>query len=169
MNLLITSKKKIEELNDRFFYIMEDFIPNDVNYLKDPKNVKYKSIMERIYDTVSNINSDGHILQNNMQKGIMDNDNKIIKMNKEIAILKNENAEINTNTSKLQNQANTAEGLFNSETDWYKKQLLIIILLIIGIIFSIKYIIQLDLSRIQIIISIIIAYIFNWIYTAIIG
>ena len=161
MNLLTTSKKKIEELNDRFFYIMEDFIPNYVSYLKDPKNNKYKSNMDRIYNTVSNINSDAHILQNNMQKGISDNDDKIVKMNKEIAVLKQQNKEININTGKLQSQAITAEGLFDSEFDWYKKQLLIILLLIIGIIFSIKYIMQLNLSRLQIIVSIIIAYIFK--------
>ena len=125
--------------------------------------------MDRIYNTVSSINSDAHILQNKIQIGISNNDDKIVKMNKEIAVLKQQNKEININTGKLQSQAITAEGLFDSELDWYKKQLLIILLLIIGIVFSIKYIIQLDLSRLQIIVSIILAYIFKWIYSVIIG
>ena len=70
MDLLTNSKEKIEELNNRFFYIMENFIPKYINYLRDPKDDNNKSEITRINDVITNINSDAHVLQNQLQVAI---------------------------------------------------------------------------------------------------
>ena len=164
MNLLTTSKQKIEELNNRFFYIMENFIPKYINYLREPKNNKNKLEVTRIYDVITNINSDAHVLQNQIQVGIDDNDRKIIKMNKDIALLKDENKEMKSRINNLHNQSVTSEGLYDTELDWYKKQMLIILLLLIGIIFSIRLLIGLHVSWLQIAVPVCLFIILKWIY-----
>ena len=38
MDVLKTTKKNIEELNQRFFFILENFVPNYIKYLQQPTN-----------------------------------------------------------------------------------------------------------------------------------
>ena len=150
MDLLTTSTKKIEELNDRFFYIMENFIPKYINYLRDPKNNNHKSEINRIDGVITNINSDAHVLQNQLQVAIDDNDTKMVQMNTDIASLKQENQAMKSKVKELSSQTVTSEGLFYTELDWYKKQLLVILLLVIGIIYGIRLLTGLHMSRLQI-------------------
>jgi hypothetical protein len=164
MDLLTTSKQKIEELNNRFFYIMEDFIPKYINYLRDPKNNNHKSEINRIDGVIANINSEAHILQNHLQLGINENDKKIIKMNQDISALKDENKDMKSRINNLHNQSVTSVGLYDTELDWYKKQMLIILLLLIGIIFSIRLLTGLHMSWLQVAIPVCLFIIMKMIY-----
>jgi predicted RNase H-like nuclease (RuvC/YqgF family) len=163
MDLLTTSKEKIEELNNRFFYIMENFIPKYINYLRDPNN-KHKSEINRIDGVITNINSDAHVLQNQLQVAIDNNDTKMVQMNNDIASLKQENKDMKSRINNLHNQSVTSEGLYDTELDWYKKQMLIILLLLIGIIFSIRLLIGLHVSWLQIAVPVCLFIILKWIY-----
>tara|TARA_B110000967_G_C18422712_1_gene334656 strand:- start:28 stop:540 length:513 start_codon:yes stop_codon:yes gene_type:complete len=164
MDLLTTSKEKIEELNDRFFYIMENFIPRYINYLRDPKNNNHKSEINRIDSVITNINSDAHVLRNELQVAIDDNDTKMVQMNSDIASLKQENKDMKSRVKELSSQTVTSEGLFDTELDWYQKQLLIILLLFIGIVYGIRLLTGLDMSWLQLAVPISLFIIMKWIY-----
>lgn len=164
MDLLKTSKEKIEELNNRFFYIMENFIPKYINYLRDPKNNNYKSEINRIDSVITNINSDAHVLRNDLQVAIDNNNTKIVKMNANIDSLKQENKNMKSRVKELSSQSITSEGLFDTELDWYKKQLLIILLLFIGIVYGIRLVTGLHMSWLQLATSIFLFIIMKWIY-----
>jgi len=164
MDLLKTSKEKIEELNDRFFYIMENFIPKYINYLRDPKDNKDKSEITRINGVITNINSDAHVLQNQLQVAIDANDSKMVQLNADIASLKQENKDMKSRVNELSSQTITSEGLFDTELDWYKKQILIILLLFIGIVYGIRLLTGLHMSWIQLAVPISLFIIMKWIY-----
>jgi glycosylphosphatidylinositol transamidase (GPIT) subunit GPI8 len=165
MNLLTTSKEKIEELNNRFFYIMENFIPKYINYLRDPKDDNNKSEITRINDVITNINSDAHVLQNQLQVAIDNNDTKMVQLNADIASLKQENKNMKSRVKELSSQTVTSEGLFDTELDWYKKQLLIILLLFVGIVYGIRLLTGLDMSWLQLAVPISLFIIMKWIYS----
>jgi hypothetical protein len=164
MDLLRTSKEKIEELNNRFFYIMENFIPKYINYLRDPKNNNYKSEINRIDSVITDINSDAHVLRNDLQVAIDNNNTKIVKMNANIDSLKQENKNMKSRVKELSSQSITSEGLFDTELDWYKKQVLIILLLFIGIVYGIRLVTGLHMSWLQLATSIFLFIIMKWIY-----
>ena len=165
MNLLTTSKEKIEELNNRFFYIMENFIPKYINYLRDPKDDNNKSEITRINDVITNINSDAHVLQNQLHVAIDNNDTKMVQLNADIASLKQENKNMKSRVKELSSQTVTSEGLFDTELDWYKKQLLIILLLFVGIVYGIRLLTGLDMSWLQLAVPISLFIIMKWIYS----
>ena len=165
MDLLTNSKEKIEELINRFFYIMENFIPNYINYLRDPKNNTHTSKITRINGVITNINSDAHVLQNQLQVAIDDNDTKMVQMNNDIASLKQENKAMKSKVKELSSRTVTSEGLFYTELDWYKKQLLVILLLFVGIVYGIRLLTGLDMSWLQLAVPISLFIIMKWIYS----
>lgn len=146
MDFINTSKQKIEDLNNRFFFVMENFVENYIYYLKEPQNTNYKSEVDRIFDTVTNINNDSLMLKNNIQTKITENNTKILQMNKEVDELKILNEQLKTRAKKLRVQATTSEGMFDSELDWYKKQVLVFIILLVGIIYGLKLLFDLQLT-----------------------
>lgn len=164
MDFINTSKQKIEELNNRFFFVMENFVGNYVQYLKEPQNASYKSEVDRVFDTITNINNDSLILKNRIQTKISDNNTNISQMNKDVDALKITNEQLKARAKKLHVRSITSEGMFDSELDWYKKQLLIIIILLAGIVYSLRLIFNLQLSFKQILVSSIILTLLMMIY-----
>lgn len=169
MDFINTSKQKIQDLNNRFFFVMENFVDNYVYYLKDPQNTNYKSEVERVFNTIANINNDSLILKNSIQTKISENNTKILQMNKDVDALKILNEELKTKAKKLRIQAITSEGMFNSELDWYKKQVLIFIILLVGIIYSLKLVFDLHLTNKQLIVTSIILLLLIRMYTIIVS
>jgi len=152
MDFINTSKEKIEGLNNRFFFVMENFIDKYVNYLKNPQNANYTSDVNHVFDTITNINADSLLLKNSIQKTIDENDEKILKMNQEIDRLKPHNERLRSKVKKLHIQAITSEGMFDSELDWYKKQMLLIIIMLFGIVYGVKLVYELQMTTKQIVI-----------------
>ena len=66
---------------------------------------------------------------------------------------------------ELSSQTVTSEGLFDTELDWYKKQLLIILLLFVGIVYGIRLLTGLDMSWLQLAVPISLFIIMKWIYS----
>lgn len=133
MDILATTKKNIEELNQRFFLLIENYVPNYINYLQQPNNV---SIADEILyvDNVNNkIESDGFMLKNKMDSAIQASQNKTKEMNTTVDTLKKENKILNQQFKKLEDTSVTSVGLFDEELEWYKLQIKTIIILIIGI------------------------------------
>tara|TARA_R110001592_G_scaffold354260_1_gene653800 strand:+ start:173 stop:700 length:528 start_codon:yes stop_codon:yes gene_type:complete len=126
-------KKEITNLNQRFFLILENFVPDYVSYLKNPKNSIYINKVERIKQTVNEINSECFVLKNKMEVEIDTNETLSNKLTLEIDKLKKENILLKKKRNSLEKTSLTSEGLYDDELDWYKKQIKTIMVMIIGI------------------------------------
>tara|TARA_B100001059_G_scaffold229958_1_gene263416 strand:- start:965 stop:1498 length:534 start_codon:yes stop_codon:yes gene_type:complete len=132
-------KNEITNLNERFFLILENFVPDYVSYLKNPKNPIPVNEIEHIKQTVNDINSQSFVLKNKMEVEIDNNEKVSNKLTDEIDKLQKENILLKKKRNSLEKTSLTAEGLFDDEIDWYKKQIKIIIVMIIGIIICIMF------------------------------
>ena len=56
MELINKTKQNIENLNQRFFLILENFIPTYVSYLQFPKNPNFANDVEHIKEVVKTNN-----------------------------------------------------------------------------------------------------------------
>ena len=88
----------------------------------------------------------------------------MVQLNADIASLKQENKDMKSRVNELSSQTITSEGLFDTELDWYKKQILIILLLFIGIVYGIRLLTGLHMSWIQLAVPISLFIIMKWIY-----
>ena len=134
MEILNQTKIQLTNLNQRFFLILENFVPHYVSYLQNPKNVIPAQEIEHVKSVVNEIDSQGFVLKNKMDVEIEASQKISDELTKEIEILQKENTKLKNKTKSLKRASLTAEGLFDDEIDWYKKQIKIIIVMIIGII-----------------------------------
>ena len=148
-------KNEITNLNERFFLILENFVPDYVSYLKNPKNPIPVNEIEHIKQTVNDINSQSFVLKNKMEVEIDNNEKVSNKLTDEIDKLQKENILLKKKRSSLEKESLTAEGLFDDEIDWYKKQIKIILVMIIGIIICSMFSHSLNLNLKQYAITII--------------
>jgi hypothetical protein len=154
MELINKTKKNIENLNQRFFLILENFIPTYVSYLQFPKNPDFVNDVEHIKEVVKKIDTDGFILKNEMNVEIDKSVKKSEEMNKIIDELQKENEKLKTEALRLKKQSLTSVGLYDDELEWYRKQIKIIIVMLIGIILCSKIFLDLQLNTKDMIISI---------------
>lgn len=63
MDIVTKTKTNIDELNQRFFLILENFVPNYINYLKEPSNSIVANEIQHVNSVVNKIHSDGFILK----------------------------------------------------------------------------------------------------------
>ena len=152
MDVLKTTKKNIEELNQRFFFILENFVPNYIKYLQQPTNQNIASEILHVTTVNNKIESDGFMLKNTMDTAIQNSQYKTSQINNSIYELKTANKALNEQVKKLENTTLTSVGLFDEEIEWYKLQLKTIIILIIGIALCGKLIYNLEPSTKQIIV-----------------
>jgi len=154
MELINKTKKNIENLNQRFFLILENFIPTYVSYLQFPKNPNFANDVEHIKEVVKKIDTDGFILKNEMNVEIDKSVKNSEEMNKIIDELQKENEKLKTEAKQLKRQSLTSVGLYDDELDWYRKQIKIIIVMIIGLILCSKILFDLQLNTKEMIVSI---------------
>jgi len=134
MEIIKQTKNQLTNLNQRFFLILENFVPHYVSYLQNPKNVIAAQEIQHVKSVVNDINSQGFVLKNKMEVEIDVNQQLSDELTKEIEILQTENVNLKNEVRDLKRSSLTAEGLFDDEIDWYRKQIRIIIVMIIGII-----------------------------------
>jgi hypothetical protein len=134
MEILKQTKNQLINLNQRFFLILENFVPHYVSYLQNPKNVIPAQEIEHVKSVINEINSQSFVLKNKMDVEIDVSQKLSDKLTKEIEILQKENVTLKNETRALKRSSLTAEGLFDDEIDWYRKQIQIIIVMIIGVI-----------------------------------
>ena len=154
MELINKTKQNIENLNQRFFLILENFIPKYVSYLQFPKNPEFVNEVGHIKNVVKNIDTDGFVFNNEMNVEIDKSVKKSEEMNKIIAELQKENEKLKTEAIQLKRQSLTSVGLYDDELDWYRKQIKIIIVMLIGVILCNKFFLDLQLSTKEMVISI---------------
>ena len=138
MDTLIKTKNTISELNDRFFLILENFVPNYIRHLQDPANTQLSDEILHV-DTVNNkIQSDGFILKNSMDSAIQLSQQEMSALNVKIESLKVENNKLTEEVKKLKKTSLTSVGLYDEEIDWYRLQIKTIVIMLIGFIICIK-------------------------------
>jgi hypothetical protein len=62
MDLIKNMKEKINQLDQKFFLLVENFIPNYVRYLMNPDNVEYTQEINYVFSSINKINSDGFMI-----------------------------------------------------------------------------------------------------------
>ena len=138
MDTLTKTKNTITELNERFFLILENFVPNYIKYLQDPTNTQLADEVLHV-DTVNNrIQSDGFILKNSMESAIQTSQQEMATLNVKIESLKKENDKLTEQVKKLEKTSLTSVGLYDEEIDWYRLQVKTVLILLIGFIICIK-------------------------------
>ena len=70
MDILTTTKKNIQELNQRFFLLLENFVPNYIRYLQQPNNASIANEILHVTTVNNKIESDGFMLKNSMDMAI---------------------------------------------------------------------------------------------------
>jgi len=149
MEFLNKSKKEIDELDQRFLLVLENYVDDYVSYLREPNNSEYTTSMNHINSVIENINSQGFLLKNKMEKELVNIENRSTAYNSEINVLKQENKALKENVKILDEDVLTADGLFDNEIELYKKQMITILILIIGLIgvSKIYYDLKLDMHQ----------------------
>jgi len=165
MDLIKNMKEKINQLDQKFFLLVENFIPNYVRYLMNPDNVEYTQEINYVFSSIDKINSNGFMLMNQMHSEI-DKESKITaELTIDMERLKRENALMREKVKQLKRESLTAEGMFDDQLDWYRDQITVIIVMLIGVIIGTLFLRTLKLDFKQWFISIAIVIIFGWIFT----
>lgn len=132
MDSLIKAKERIIELNNRFFLILENFVPNYIKYLQDPNNSQVSDEILHVTTVNNKIQSDGFILKNSMDSAIEKSQKEMVALNVKIEALKAENNKLTEQVKQLEKTSLTSVGLYDEEIDWYRLQVKTIIILLIG-------------------------------------
>jgi hypothetical protein len=138
MNAIIKTKSSIKELNDRFFLILENFVPNYIKYLQDPNNTQISDSILHVTTVNNKIQSDGFILKNSMDSAIQTSQREMALLNVKIESLKTENGKLNTQVKKLEKTSLTSVGLYGEEIAWYRLQIKTVLILLLGFVICIK-------------------------------
>ena len=133
-NIINKTKTDIEELNQRFFLILESFVPTYIKSLQTPQNTYVMKELSHINRVTTQIESDGFTIKNRMESTIANDQDKINTLNVDIRRLKKENEELKNKRQNLKTATVTSVGLFDDELEWYKIQIKIVVVMLIGII-----------------------------------
>lgn len=149
MEILKQIKNQLINLNQRFFLILENFIAHYISYLQNPQNQISVQEIEHVKSVVNEINSQAFILKNQMEVKIDSSQKMSNKLTNEIDVLQKENIRLQHKTKTLKKVSLTSEGLFDDELDWYRTQIKLIIVFLIGILICGKffYSFNLDLKQ----------------------
>jgi len=167
MNLIKKMKENINQLDEKFFLLIENFVPNYVLYLKHPENSNYVEETNYVLSSIGKINTDAFMLMNEMHSEIDTESELTAKLTTDTIQLKKENLLMKEKIKGLKRQSLTAEGMFDDEIDWYRDQLTVIVVMVIGVILGTFFLKTLNLSFKQLFVSLAIVVIFGWLFTKI--
>lgn len=146
MNPLIKTQETITELNNRFFLILENFVPNYIKHLQDPHNAQFADEFLHVTTVNNKIQSDGFILKNSMDSAIETSQKEMSALNGKIESLKLENNKLTEQVKKLEKTSLTSVGLYDEEIDWYRLQIKTIIILLIGFVIGFMILFKMELT-----------------------
>lgn len=167
MNIIKNMKEKIDELDNRFYLLVEGFVPMYAAYLKNPQNTILSQEANFVNQGVNKINSDAFLLMNNMHSEIEKESKLTAALTIEMEKLKKDNEIMKNKVKQLKRQSLTAEGMFDDQLDWYRDQITVIIVMLIGVILGTFFLRTLKLDFKQWIISLAIVIVFGFLFTKI--
>ena len=165
MNIIKNMKEKINQLDQRFFLLIENFIPNYVRYLMNPDNVEYSEEINYVFSSIDQINSDGFTYMNEMHNEIDKESALTAKLTNNMQKLKRENELMKGKIKSLKRKSLTAEGMFDDQLDWYKDQLTVVIVMLIGVILGAFFLSTLKLKFKDWFISLAVVIIFGFLFS----
>ena len=165
MNLIRSIKEKIDELDNRFYLLIEGFVPRYIAYLKNPKNLEAAQEANFLNQSINKINSDAFILMNDMHTEIEKDSKLTASLTMRMEHLKKDNEKMKDKIKQLKRQSLTAEGMFDDQLDVYKDQLIVIIVMLIGVILGSFFLGTLKLDFKQWFISLAIVIVFGFLFT----
>ena len=135
MNEIINkTKSDIQNLNQRFFLILENFVPTYIKSLQNPQDTDVAKEMSHINTVTRQIETDGFMIKNMMESTISTDQDKLNGLNIDIVRLKKENVDLKNQRQDLKTATVTSVGLFDDELECYKIQIKILVVMLIGII-----------------------------------
>lgn len=158
-------KEKINQLDQKFFLLVENFIPNYVLYLKNPQNPDYIEETDYVFSSIDKINSNAFMLMNQMHNEIDKESELTGKLTINMEKMKKENELMKERVKGLKRQSLTAEGMFDDQLDYYKDQLTVVIVMLIGVILGAFFLSTLKLKFKDWFISLAVVIIFGWLFT----
>jgi hypothetical protein len=138
MNPIIKTKETIIELNNRFFLILENFVPNYIRHLQEPADTQISDEILHVTTVNDKIQSDGLILKNTMDSAIEKSQKEMSELNVKIESFKRANNKLMEQVKKLEKTSLTSTGLYAEEIDWYREQIKNVIILLLGLVICLK-------------------------------
>jgi len=158
---------EIKELNTNFLLNLENYARTYYNTLIAPQNKVNHDLLARKNGRLNTIDQTGLLLKNKMNNLINKMSKQLDEMNINIAKLKKENIKLTRESKMLHKDALTADGLFDGELDWYRDQVKIVVVMVIGVIIGFVFYKKLNLTLKDHIISIAIVLVFGYLFSAI--
>jgi hypothetical protein len=125
-------KKKINNLNNRFFLILENYKKTYPMFKLNPTYDQYSTSMATSQGNLTALQHKLFMTKNSLEKNIVKNNNNIVETDKTINKLIGENKKLTGNVGDLRDSAQSAKGLISEERKIYNLELLKLTTLIVG-------------------------------------
>ena len=125
-------KKKINNLNNRFFLILENYKKIYPMFKLNPNYDQYSTSMATSQGNLTTLQHNLFMTKNSLEKNIGKNNNNIVEADKTINKLIVKNNKLKGNVGNLRDSAQSAKGLINEEREMYNLELLKLTTLIVG-------------------------------------
>ena len=167
MNKITKFGSEIKEINTHFLLNLENYARSYYNTLDKPKNEIYRTDLARKTGILQTIDSKSLIVKNQMDTLLDKMSQEMDSMNEKLRKLKGENKILRDKSKDLHRVGLTADGLYDGELDWYREQVKIVIVILIGIVVGIVMFKQLNLTIKDTVIALITVILFGTIFTKI--
>lgn len=167
MNVIKNIGNEIKEINTNFLLNLENYENVFFNTLNEPNNNIYISELSRKNGILENIDSRAFVVKNQMNKLIDNMTNEMNSMNTDMERIKKENIILKEKAKILHKDVLTSDGLYDGEFEWYREQMKVVIVMLVGIIIGTVMFMQMKLSIKDIIIALITVIIVGTLFTKI--
>ena len=146
MNVIKNIGNEIKEINTQFLLNLENYENFFFNTLNEPANNKYLTELARKNGILEQIDSNAFIVKNQMNNLIGNMTNEMESMNTTMVRVKKENITMKEKAKILHKDVLTSTGLFDGELEWYREQMKVVIVMLVGIILGIVMFTQMKLN-----------------------
>ena len=137
---------EITEIDTTFLLNLENYAQVLYNVLSNPNNTLYKKELDRKDNILETVDSNAFVVKNQMTGLINEMTTEMNSTNIMINNLKTKNALLKEKASNLHKNVLTSDGLFDGELEWYRQQLKIVLVMLIGIIICSVMFYQMNLT-----------------------
>lgn len=131
--------KMLTEIDNSFFLSVNELTSSMPKYFMNPTIDAYKGKYTKDMQNLKETQSDLFLLKNEIEKGILNDNNNIEQINSQLNTLKNNNKKLKERITKFLLSDNASVGMLNDATQIYNNHKYGNWLFIISILFSISY------------------------------
>jgi hypothetical protein len=167
MNIITKIGSEIKEINTNFLLNLENYAHTYYNTLDAPTNEIYRTDLARKNGILQKIDSKAFTVKNQMNTLLDKMSQEMDSMNDKLSKLKRENKILRDKSKDLHRAGLTADGLYDGELDWYREQVKIVIVMLIGVVVGTFIFKQLKLTIKETLIAVITVIILGTFFTKI--